>query len=705
LMSEENVLQPELGGMQVPWPKVSITSENAQLVTELTHWGRGMILRVYWSPDERTFVVQSETGVYLYDAETYAEVGTITIDSDIHYVIFSPDGKIFAVSSSTGVYLYDSETYAEVHTIAQEADINNVIFSPDGSMLIGTDGSLIKVWDVTSGDVLNTFPWQAYWFSNIALSPDGRLLAFGAEDMIKIWDIATGRQVQSIPIGDGSTPVTYLVFSNDGEILISLITHAEDLANGEVTYTNGPYTLKLWDVNKGTELPCLADCAGYSITLSPDNATMAISQDSGMVFLDLESGEKINQLEEYVGYPEVYSPDGAILAGTVKGESSGWNEIKLWDSSTLEETSTLTGHDEMVNSIVFSPDGKRLASASGSLVTIWDSTSGQELHRISGSSMGSNGMDRFGGYGGNVHDLAFSPTADILAIASGINPLKLLDARTGELIAELETKGDYIHCIAFSPDGKLIAAGSAWYDDQDSSKHIRVVQIWDVATQEQRIVLEGFTFTVGSIAFSPDGKTLATQEGIGWEPRGSAKIWDLATGELLHEFGIETEIGEDELNLGIFDVAYSPDGSLLAAVTSDGGVLIWDMAEQKQSTIVAGSDSFVMSAAFSPDGGLLAFSEQAINGGKTDSLRLIDLASSETLFTIEGRVADDIVFSPDGRVFAAASSWVHRNVWLVDVKTGRILATLSSASSVSFSADGRILATGGDVLQLWGIAP
>lgn len=307
---------------------------------------------------------------------------------------------------------------------------------------------------------------------------------------------------------------------------------------------------------------------------------------------------------------------------------------------------------------------------------------------------------------GSTTNVAFSPNGDVLAAGYSEGPVvRLYDVMTLKLLAELETQFDVI--VAFSPDGKLVVAGGGGYTPEVCECGI---QIWDMTTHEQRLKLDDFRNPVTSIAFSPDSALLATGEGRGMGFEGSAKIWNTVTGKLLAEFSLENHPNYPPSNLGVFGVAFNPDGTLLATANGNGKALIWDVVNKQQKAVL--NENFINGVMFSPDGSILATSEYL---GETNSyleetnrapvIRLWDIATWEPLMMLKGHTETitSITFSSDGRILASASGDGTVRLW--DVKTGKVLAVLDgvNASNVAFSPDGTLLATAGDIVHLWGV--
>ena len=238
-----------------------------------------------------------------------------------------------------------------------------------------------------------------------------------------------------------------------------------------------------------------------------------------------------------------------------------------------------------------------------------------------------------------------------------------------------------VHSVAFSPDGKTLASGS----------RDRTVRLWEVASGKETATLPGHTDTVYSVAFSPDGKTLASGSGD-----RTVKLWDVASGKEAVTLRGHTDAA--------LSVAFSPDGKTLASGSGDRTVRLWDVASGQATGTL--QERFVSArfVAFSPDGKTLASS------GLDKTVKLWDVASGEATATLRGHTdpVQSVAFSPDGKTLASGSG--DRTVRLWDVASGKEAATLrghtDAALSVAFSPDGKTLASGsGDrTVKLWDVA-
>jgi len=535
-------------------------------------------------------------------------------------------------------------SYAESEPGLRMSSCTGVVFSPDGKR-IATAGrgwfGRATVWDASTGKELFTLAGHAGRFHGIAFSPDGKRLATaGGDKTAMVWDAATGKGL--LTLSGHADSVNRVAFSPDGR---RIATASDDS------------TAKVWDAATGKELLTLSGHADAvnRVAFSPDGKRLATSGDDRTARVwDAETGKSLLTLSGHAGRVPglAYSPDGKRLA--TAGDDGN---AKVWDALSGEQVLTLYRTGEPDNAVAFDSIGKRLVTGYGDgIARVWDASTGQALVALSGD------VDP-------VWDVGFSPDGTLVATASDDGTAKAWDVSPtgGREWLTLVAPGGPIRDTAYSPDGKRLATAG-------SDKNVRV---WDAATGKALLTLSG---QVSGLAFSPDGSRLAT---LGDD--GTTRVWDASTGKALLALPTHAQ----PTGTVHHAVAFSPDGKLLA--TGGGGATqIWDMTTGKALLTLSGQTGTTFSIAFSPDGKRLA------TGGGA-AAQVWDASTGKALLTLAGQAGTtfSVAFSPDGRRVAAGRMDKTAKVW--DVDTGQVLFTFSGHGgivySVAFSPDGTRLAT------------
>jgi WD40 repeat protein len=444
--------------------------------------------------------------------------------------------------------------------------------------------------------------------------------------------------------------------------------------------------------------------SGYvqSANFSPDGYHAVTGDWGGKVKIwSVRTGELVAEMNNRGRADSVaYSRDGSMIASGGKGK---W--VRVWDARTGLELKGFKGHETMIRSVAFSPDGKHLASVSNDevgskgLIIIWDINSSQKVFEKVAPAT----------------SIAFSPHEQKFLTTGPGKQVLIWDFAKKVILHSCEGHKGPVFASDFSPDGKNIASGGGG----------GMVDIWDVAAGKEILSFQGHEGNVWSVCFSPDGKKIATSGSD-----NTARIWDSANGKLLktirgHARNVPTvDFHPDGKRLltGSFDrlvkiwptedddsytrlaikkrelvrtIDLSPDGTS-AITASDKGIKVWDTRNgvQVPKSFDGHSDS-INSALFSQDG------ESVITASDDNTSIIWNAKKGEKVRTLIGH-QDAVLyaaFSSDGRKAVTTSRDKAVKVW--DVKSGQEIYKFrknhaGSVTCAAFSADGTQVVTGGE---------
>jgi eukaryotic-like serine/threonine-protein kinase len=338
-----------------------------------------------------------------------------------------------------------------------------------------------------------------------------------------------------------------------------------------------------------------------------------------------------------------FSPDGRRLA------SASWDKtLKVWDLTTDREIATLTGPTSRVVGVVFSPDGRSLASASSSVDVILEGRQEQNKGEVKVWDLATGKDTTLSGHVGGVLSVAYSPEGQRLASGGLDRTAKVWDAATGKLLHSLEGHGGTVSAVAFGQDVRRLA--TACSDGK--------VRIWNLETARAVRTFAGPIAGTRHAALSPDLRYVAALQG------GTGVIWDLNTAQV-RELHSRQHVATA--------VAFSPDGRRLATTGMEKTVKVWETSTGQELFTLRGHAGIVHSAAFSPDGQRLASGALGPDprpGKPVGEIRLwddTDAPGTRTL-SLRTRASGGVTFCPDGRHVALA---INDIVPVLALGTGR----------------------------------
>lgn len=487
--------------------------------------------------------------------------GLVSFSSDLRTVAFASYNKYKGQSQ---IQIWDVN-FGGANTQTQIKTNNSaprfLVFNPDGNSIASYDDGAIRIWNAYTGEQKKRFKGHKSAVTTVAFSPDNRtVVSVSYDNTLRFWDVDTGKKKKTVTGYGGSS--TNVLLSADGKTLMSMGFGNSDIylwnpntgkhekslgckkdysdavinrdGNKIASYTHLEKSIRLWDVSTGKLSKIKRHGKGISgMAFSSDGQTLACWGVAGnrknyIRYYDVDTGSTLqtlqpaNQLQGNYWYPKVIYFDEKMLVGIRRFNPNlfVWNLV-TGDYNITDMKFTKEGHVKKVILARFSPDGR------------------------------------------------------VLAIVFEVLPLNapkternivLRDVETGAHIRTLTGHTDEVKCLAFSPDSQMIVSGSG------SRMREKTILLWDIETGISKDIADpswakNFGINTGvasSLAFSPDGHTLASGMKL-----GDIYLWETATGAKK-----KTLRGHSER---VSHISFSADGQTLISASDDGTILIWDL--------------------------------------------------------------------------------------------------------------------------------
>ena len=480
--------------------KVWDTDTGKELLTFKRHknTGFGRAVALAFAPDGRHIASADAHEIHVWDPTTgkilYSREWPV---SNLTALAYGAEGKrLAATTNGPEIIIWDADGSRRMISGRQDASriTPSLAFSPDGQWLLSAGYAIgannlfagfLQLWDVQTGKTLRSFGSHRGQFTRVAFSPDGKYIASGdGHGALQVWEARTGDELAALHGHTGA--VEALTFSLDGHRL------AAAAADGVTIWER--------DARAGWE----SHDGGNTITLHGARGSLA------------------------------FHPDGRHLAAGSWGSS-----IKVWDLDNGQDGRVFRGHQDFVDDVAFYPDSRRLATADGDgVVKVWDATTGAEFLSIRGTG-GCAAVDPAGrllataddnvvtvrdattgkevftcrGHSKPIEAIGFSPDGRSLA-SVGEDGVKTWDTEAGRELRTFCTRDVQYRRVAFSPDSRELAAAS-----------FSGLTVWEAGTGKQTLDSRGIR---GCVAFSPDGQLIAAQDG---QMNGEISIRDRRTGK------------------------------------------------------------------------------------------------------------------------------------------------------------------------------
>jgi WD40 repeat protein len=563
-----------------------------------------------------------------------------------NHVAFSPDGKMLASSCDNHpVRFWHPLTGEELPSpdtpIACDYEL---LFSADSKALFTVSRDGARAVDPLSGQVRFALEGAQKRIWSLRLSPDGKMLAALDQDRtLTLWDPQTGKILRTHPLNNGEP--SELAFTRDGKDIIvsgrdgtlcfldplsgkerrrlespdiwfsTLVVHPD--GKTLATYARG---LELWDLTRGTVRLRLEGWPRV-MAYSPDGKLLALTgtktRGTGLSLLDADSGRLLSHVGNTWGGPNsiVFSPDGSRLAwANINQPAIGMARVVEGKLDEIKPEKLLPLQT------AFSPDGKELVTSGDRTLRFWDVAKGNELRR-------------WREYPFALTVLVPAPDGRTFALGGDGPTIHLVDSKSGEERRVLMPTERRTRSLAWSRDGKRLATG-----------HDSVIRLWDPTVGKEERRLAGHTAAVRGLGFTTDGTWLVS---VG-EDR-SIRVWDITTGA--------ERVRSPVQDSGLSALALSPDGRSCAVGDWQGHIVLWSLLDEagtprlKELSRITAHEDNVSALLWLPGGKTVA------SASWDRTVRLWDVATGKERLALQGHGDEvcSLALSPNGERLASGS--------------------------------------------------
>jgi WD40 repeat protein len=575
--------------------------------------------------------------------------------------------------------------------------VRAIAFSPDGQqVLTGSEDRMAMLWDANTGKELRSFQGHRDGIESVSFSSDGlHVLTASSDGTARIWKAATGHEERAFNLGKEF--VTSATFSPDGTQIVTQ-SQARD---GQWVASNHT---RVWDVATGI---ALRDIAGGTLSsvFSPLDGLVLTGGTAGNVHLwDVTLTRPVRSFDWRQAWWVRFSPNGRQVLATTPSTAG------LFDVASGKPVHSLV-FGQAVHCALFSPNGNCVFIGGDESAALWDVRTGKQLRQLETADI------KLGER--TVHAAAFSPDGARLATASGHDAIaRLWDVNGGNEVLRFEGLTSGVQSVGWSPNGEQIFIGNS--DNTGQS--------WNCTTGQQvrrfGASSSNHRYALGErgVAFSADGREVVTVA-----QDGSAQLWETASGKVLHRFGTKPDevraaafspTGNEIVTVSkntklvvtdgeVWEVAYWDRQTSKELRRFQASVTFLRHSNNRQLSMPSRNDDYVwgvvmQSAAISPNGRLVA----KANGSK---ILLLEAASGKELQAFEGHedVVEAVAFSPDGAYVLSGSRDRTARMWPLNTRESEGRRVFEGHSgpvrSVALSYDGRRLLTGSDdgTAALW----